>query len=404
MLERLSIALEMARALAQVGVAEMARDGAGFSPLSLFLPETQLVSTERSRAFFSSFKDNSVTFFSDKLAVCHCFVGVGGALLVIGPYRTSELKRAEARGCLRLCGADSGLLAEYLAYHRALALKDTGLIRVIARTLLTGVYGDEQEVTEHAFDMLRDEFHGPDDPQCGAPLPAAHAIERTHGMESYYMEQIKLGRFETALSACDAIRERSRPHGAGVDYVSMIEGFAILRTLTRLAVRDSGVPASAVNALTERYKRMAHGARDDEELRPIAVQFISESCALVRQYRKAPYNRQIRQALDIIHRRAGEPLTVAEIAEEVGISANWLTTKFREATGKTPVAYLTAHRLESAAHLLAYTEMDIQSVSASVGVMDSNYFAKLFRKAYGVTPSDYRSNPGLLYAAEPARD
>jgi YesN/AraC family two-component response regulator len=51
--------------------------------------------------------------------------------------------------------------------------------------------------------------------------------------------------------------------------------------------------------------------------------------------------------------------------------------------------------MKQAAWRLANTRLSIHQVSEQVGILDSNYFVKLFKKAYGETPSRYREKMGL---------
>ena len=46
--------------------------------------------------------------------------------------------------------------------------------------------------------------------------------------------------------------------------------------------------------------------------------------------------------------------------------------------------------MENASSLLLSTEYSIQEISVMVGIMDANYFVKLFKKEYGETPSEFR--------------
>ena len=51
-------------------------------------------------------------------------------------------------------------------------------------------------------------------------------------------------------------------------------------------------------------------------------------------------------------------------------------------------------RCQEAAQMLKKTDLPIQEISFYVGYPDNNYFVKVFRSEYGVTPTDYRSKKG----------
>ena len=55
--------------------------------------------------------------------------------------------------------------------------------------------------------------------------------------------------------------------------------------------------------------------------------------------------------------------------------------------------YLQKLRCEQASRLLRQTNTPVSEISAYVGYPDNNYFVKVFKKQYGMTPSAYRSAP-----------
>lgn len=58
--------------------------------------------------------------------------------------------------------------------------------------------------------------------------------------------------------------------------------------------------------------------------------------------------------------------------------------------GKTISQYITEIRVQHAKELLRDRSMKLYDVALNTGYKDANYFTKIFKKAYGVTPSEYR--------------
>jgi AraC family transcriptional regulator, regulatory protein of adaptative response / methylphosphotriester-DNA alkyltransferase methyltransferase len=63
---------------------------------------------------------------------------------------------------------------------------------------------------------------------------------------------------------------------------------------------------------------------------------------------------------------------------------------FKTLTGVTPSVYLQFVRIYKGAELLTNTNLSVSDISYKVGVEDSNYFARLFKKITGITPIAYR--------------
>ncbi|MGQ9494492.1 MAG: helix-turn-helix transcriptional regulator [Anaerolineae bacterium] len=72
------------------------------------------------------------------------------------------------------------------------------------------------------------------------------------------------------------------------------------------------------------------------------------------------------------------------------VSPNHLTRCFRQETGLTPVAYLNRYRIQQAKELLKRTDSTITRIATEVGFSDGSYFARVFQREEGVSPSAYR--------------
>jgi len=95
-------------------------------------------------------------------------------------------------------------------------------------------------------------------------------------------------------------------------------------------------------------------------------------------------------AISYIHTHYREKITVELLAEMVHLSASRFFSAFKKATGASPIAYLNHYRLSVASELLSGSDMRISEISDAVGIEDSIYFNKLFRKHYQMSPSRYR--------------
>ena len=86
-----------------------------------------------------------------------------------------------------------------------------------------------------------------------------------------------------------------------------------------------------------------------------------------------------------------EELSLNRVAQEVGLSANYLSALFSQETGATFVEHLTSRRMELARTLLRTTDQRSGEIAAAVGYKDPHYFSFLFKKTQGCTPRDYRA-------------
>lgn len=115
--------------------------------------------------------------------------------------------------------------------------------------------------------------------------------------------------------------------------------------------------------------------------------FISRAYAHVSKPVARPVT-QISEVLAYIERHYAEPLTVEDIAGEVGMSPTTLFRNFKEIMDRSPIDYLIRLRIDKAAQLLRRGGMRVGEVSGAVGFNDSNYFARQFRRITGRSPRE----------------
>lgn len=85
-----------------------------------------------------------------------------------------------------------------------------------------------------------------------------------------------------------------------------------------------------------------------------------------------------------------EKLKLKEVAHNLGVHPNYLTRVFHEKYGVTPKQYLLNLKLQKACQLLRTTDLPVAVIAGSMGFDDGLAFYKLFKKAYGCAPSEYR--------------
>lgn len=75
-----------------------------------------------------------------------------------------------------------------------------------------------------------------------------------------------------------------------------------------------------------------------------------------------------------------------------GISKSYLSSLFKKETDMTITDYVNHKRIQYASVLLSTTHLQIQTVAQHCGMMDVQYFSRLFKKIKGESPVEYRQN------------
>jgi len=115
-----------------------------------------------------------------------------------------------------------------------------------------------------------------------------------------------------------------------------------------------------------------------------------QQCSLnVQQfYRSQGY---VERAKQYIRTHFNEFLTLEHVAEIVELSPPYFAKIFKEEVGKTFVDYVTELRLEKAKELLLQNQLSFKEISFAVGYRDPNYFSRVFKKFFHMSPREFRN-------------
>jgi transcriptional regulator GlxA family with amidase domain len=98
--------------------------------------------------------------------------------------------------------------------------------------------------------------------------------------------------------------------------------------------------------------------------------------------------------LDRIMKSVNENLSnpdfnVEQLAQDVGVSRAQLHRKMKEMTGVSTGDFIRNLRLDQAAALIVEGKVNVTQVAYSVGFNNQSHFSTIFRKHFGLTPSEY---------------
>ena len=104
---------------------------------------------------------------------------------------------------------------------------------------------------------------------------------------------------------------------------------------------------------------------------------------------------RLQMMMQYIHENYDRKLLLENIADQAMISKSTALNLFRSYLDDTPIHYLLRYRLQEAAKLLITTEKKITVIAQSSGFENVEYFCKLFKKHYQMTPTEYRRKKQL---------
>ena len=104
-----------------------------------------------------------------------------------------------------------------------------------------------------------------------------------------------------------------------------------------------------------------------------------ENCAYVIQ----DIEKYIEENLD-------KKLSLTDIAESIHMNKSYISRMFKEKTGENLFDYINKRKIEKAKQLIKNNELRMYEIALNVGMEDTAYFSRVFKKYEGISPSEYQ--------------
>jgi YesN/AraC family two-component response regulator len=164
----------------------------------------------------------------------------------------------------------------------------------------------------------------------------------------------------------------------------------ILNTLLRTSARNTHVPAIMIHRISEKFAYEIENANQVETLQQLEDRMIEEYCDLVISNSLTKYTTMTRRVIEYIYSFYNKQINKEELAAKLSTHPSHLSRKFKEETKMTLIAFQQALRINQAKHLLKTENLSVEEIAWTIGYEDPSYFARVFKKETGWTPSQYR--------------
>lgn len=139
------------------------------------------------------------------------------------------------------------------------------------------------------------------------------------------------------------------------------------------------------------FQMMTSEKIDRIEAVPAEVQRMRQaSTTQVYEHHASGSDRSVDVALQYIRTHYHDDLSLEKVAAIVYLNPVYFSQLFKQKTGQGFKEYVTHLRLEQAKQLLRNPKLKLADVAERIGYQDMRHFSQVFRKKYGVTPSEYR--------------
>ena len=101
------------------------------------------------------------------------------------------------------------------------------------------------------------------------------------------------------------------------------------------------------------------------------------------------------KAIQAMHNHVDDPLTLSQLANITGVSVRQIGRLFRQHLNCSPLEYYSSLRLKKAYALLQQSLLPIAEIGEACGFHSPAHFSRLFKRAFDVSPSQFRKNRNL---------
>lgn len=320
------------------------------------------------------------------------------AAVVIGPYLTIDPSREMLLELAEKLGVPLAYHAAMTDYYASLPVHhDPSAIMAVVNTLGETLWGSAEAFS--TVDVNYDQQSSiPGSLSAGAVAEQTDVLTRMSQLEKHYayenelMDSVARGLTQKIDSMMSSVSHLSFQQRTPDPLRSMKNYCIICNTLLRKAAERGGVHPLYLDRFSGRYARMIENTPTLMAAHELIVDMMRSYSRLVRTHGARQFSAIVQKALTYIEMNLSGDLRLETLAQAQNISPSYLSALFRRETGQTLTGHITTQRMKAALELLKTSRLQVQTIAQLCGFSDPNYFGKLFRRIYGVTPARYRKN------------
>ena len=315
-----------------------------------------------------------------------------GLLYVMGPALIAEPDRFAPQKYLQAMGLSAQRTEDYRRYLENIPMTRENKFSQQLMLLHYIIYGTEPEDETLSSVVIanRQQF-----PLKSASEAAPERIPQNYELEVLMLQFVENGDLagmknflKRKISSGGALRQTSD------DFLRSAKNTLInAAALVSRAVVKSGVDYSYATKIADNYVFQAermHSARDVFSLNSDMLLKYTE---LVHTHKGVDTrSKLVHDVINYINANIYQKISLNDIAAALGFSTGYVSRKFKEDSGVALNKYISQCKIEKGKSLLLSTDMAISAIAYSLGFSSQNYFHKVFKEYYGVTPMEFRLN------------
>lgn len=165
-------------------------------------------------------------------------------------------------------------------------------------------------------------------------------------------------------------------------------------TLYGYAAGKGGLSAVQSHYMTEKYAILIEHSETISRLEHLHQDMLKYYSNPKHRFNYRKERSLVSKVESFIEQNFSEEISIEEIAEYLYVHPSHLMRTFKQEKKMTISHYRNKKRLAEAKHLLKYSHLPITEIAYMVGFKSSQYFSRIFKRAFGETPNEYRKRFG----------
>lgn len=166
----------------------------------------------------------------------------------------------------------------------------------------------------------------------------------------------------------------------------------ILNSLCQRAAIVGGIDPETCYQLGEVYIHRIEACKNVDELNALSGLVMDYSSRVAEAVHPRAQSEKIAKAMHYIKINYPKKLTVGMIAEHVGLSKEYLSSRFHKELNITLPDFINKQKITEAKRLLLFSDLTLSQIADFLSFSSQSYFQSVFKKMTGITPSEYRRN------------
>ena len=367
--------------------------------------KTMLLSVEKEDRSFYDFvnpiEEATIYKLTDHFSATYLFFllpnkGVEN-LMLIGPYLTNIPSTEQIMEWAEKNGISPSYCGQVEAYYASIPLLPENnqifsMLDCLGETIWGGL--DKFSFVDIGRDIVYvpKMYSGKDEKETEDTLWNMKLMENRYAYENEIMNAVARGqvhKIDMMFSGFADMRFEQRladPVRNGKNYC------IIMNTLLRKAAEQGGVHPLYLDGVSSGFAMDIEQLSSEKGVQDLMYNMLRTYCVLVKKHSMKGYSSPVQKTITHIDSNLSGNISTSTLANMQKVSASYLSSIFKKETGKSITEYINLKRVEMAQDLLKKTNLQVQTIAQHCGIMDMNYFSKVFKKYVGKTPKEYRES------------